>query len=92
MQFQTSFVNEILTYIERKSYLSFDVPVRLKEISNHFRISHQDAGLICALIQRKRLIKIKVANEDNECFLTDAGKARLATIKSIREARYGTTG
>ncbi len=89
MQFQSSFINEILTYIERKSYLSLESPVRLSELASHFAISEHDVRLLCALIQRKRLIKIKVANGDNECFLTQDGKARLAAIRNIRQIRNG---
>lgn len=86
MQFHSSFINDILTYIERKSSVRSE-PVRLNEISEHLGISNQDAKLICAIIQRKRLISIKVANEDNQCILTEAGKARLNAIKNARAAQ-----
>lgn len=91
MQFESSFVTQVLLYLDGKGGAkASDGHVRMSELSHYLGIPQQDVRLICNIIRRMHLLNVKVMpDNDNEYWLTTVGKERLSELQDARRKRGG---
>ena len=80
MQFQSSFVTEVLLFLKQKG----ESPASLSEISAYLRVPGQDARLICNIIRNKHLIEVRAKGGEIEYSLTAAGKDQIKRLNDSR--------
>lgn len=80
MQFQSSFVTEVLLFLKQRG----ESPVSLSEISAYLSVPSQDARLICNIIRNKHLIEVRAKGSEIEYSLTAAGKDQLRKLNDSK--------